>query len=218
MEIKVKSYSTQGSLISSIIFLIIGGVLITYADSVKTFISIGIGTLLAVISVVSLVIYYLSRRKEDSIPNKKALIYGVVLLVLSIIFIFFSGIVEQFIKFIAGGWILFSGIIRLINTLSMNNKNTKFIPLLIVAILLIAVGIYTIIGNLFDDILRAVGLIMIIYSVIEIVGYVFYAKDKQEKEQEGATSLIIKDKEKDTEVTKKSKKKVKDVEEDNEEK
>ena len=71
MEIKVKSYSTQGSLISSIIFLIIGGVLITYADSVKKFISIGIGTLLAVISVVSLVIYYLSRRKEDNIPNKE---------------------------------------------------------------------------------------------------------------------------------------------------
>lgn len=215
MEIKVKSYSTQGSLISSIIFLIIGGVLITYADSVKKFISIGIGTLLAVIAVISLIIYYLSRRKEDSIPNKKALIYGVVLLVLAIIFIFFSGIVEQFIKFIVGGWILFSGIIRLINTLSMNNKNTKFIPLLIVAILLIAVGIYTIIGNLFDDILRAVGIIMIIYSVIEIVGYVFYTKDKQEKEEEGATSLIIKDKEKDTEVTKKSKKKIKDVEDDN---
>lgn len=220
MEIKVKSYSTQSSLISSIIFIIIGGVLITYADSVKTFISIGIGTLLATISVISLVIYFLSRRKEDSIPNKKALILGVVLLVLAIIFIFFSGIVEQFIKFIVGGWILFSGIIRLINTLSMNYKNTKFIPLLIVAILLIIVGIYTIIGNLFGDILRAVGFIMIIYSIIEIVGYIFYTKDKQEKDQEGATSLIIKDKEKEekTEVTKKSKKKVKDVEEDNNEK
>lgn len=219
MEIKVKSYSSQSSLISSIIFIIIGGVLITYADNIKTFISIVIGTLLATISVISLVIYYLSRRKEDSIPNKKCLVYGVVLLVLAIIFIFFSGIVEQFIKFIVGGWILFSGIIRLINTLSMSTKNTKFLPLLIVAILLIIVGIYTIVGNLFSDILKSVGLIMIIYSIIEIAGYIFYTKDNQEKEEEGTTSYIIKEKEEEeVKVTKKSKKKIKDVKEDQDEK
>ena len=209
MEIKVKSYSTQSSLISSIIFFIIGGILLTNAEHIKNFISIGIGIILAVISIISLVIYYLSRKKEESIQNRKALIYGVVLLILAIIFIFFSSIVEQFIKFIIGGWILFSGIIRLINTLSMNHKNNKFVPLLIVAILLIAVGIYTIIGNLFDDILKAVGIIMMLYSVIEIVGYVFYTKDKQEKEEEGATSLIIKDKKEEKSIKKKNK--IKDV-------
>ncbi len=207
MEIKVKSYSTQSSLISSIIFFILGGILFTSADKVISFLSIAIGIILATTGIVFLVLYFISIKKLEQ--NKKYLINGIVTLIISIIFIFFSGVIEQFIRFIVGGWILFSGIIRLVNVLSMNNKNTKFFPLLIVSILLIIVGIYTIvIGNI---ILSSVGLIMMIYAGIEIIGYIFYSKDKQEKEETGATSLIIP--EKTEEKTKKKKENIKDVEE-----
>lgn len=207
MEIKVKSYSTQSSLISSIIFFILGGILFTSADKVISFLSIAIGIILATTGIVFLVLYFISIKKLEQ--NKKYLINGIVTLIVSIIFIFFSGVIEQFIRFIVGGWILFSGIIRLVNVLSMNNKNTKFFPLLIVSILLIIVGIYTIvIGNI---ILSSVGLIMMIYAGIEIIGYIFYSKDKQEKEETGATSLIIP--EKTEEKTKKKKENIKDVEE-----
>lgn len=207
MEIKVKSYSTQSSLISSIIFFILGGILFTSADKVISFLSIAIGIILATTGIVFLVLYFISIKKLEQ--NKKYLINGIVTLIISIIFIFFSGVIEQFIRFIVGGWILFSGIIRLVNVLSMNNKNTKFFPLLIVSILLIIVGIYTIvIGNI---ILSSVGLIMMIYAGIEIIGYIFYSKDKQEKEETGATSLIIP--EKTEEKIKKKKENIKDVEE-----
>lgn len=207
MEIKVKSYSTQSSLISSIIFFILGGILFTSADKVISFLSIAIGIILATTGIVFLVLYFISIKKLEQ--NKKYLINGIVTLIISIIFIFFSGVIEQFIRFIVGGWILFSGIIRLVNVLSMNNKNTKFFPLLIVSILLIIVGIYTIvIGNI---ILSSVGLIMMIYAGIEIIGYIFYSKDKQEKEETGATSLIIP--EKNEEKIKKKKENIKDVEE-----
>lgn len=207
MEIKVKSYSTQSSLISSIIFFILGGILFTSADKVISFLSIAIGIILATTGIVFLVLYFISIKKLEQ--NKKYLINGIVTLIISIIFIFFSEVIEQFIRFIVGGWILFSGIIRLVNVLSMNNKNTKFFPLLIVSILLIIVGIYTIvIGNI---ILSSVGLIMMIYAGIEIIGYIFYSKDKQEKEETGATSLIIP--EKTEEKIKKKKENIKDVEE-----
>ena len=124
MEIKVKSYSTQSSLISSIIFFILGGILFTSADKVISFLSIAIGIILATTGIVFLVLYFISIKKLEQ--NKKYLINGIVTLIISIIFIFFSGVIEQFIRFIVGGWILFSGIIRLVNVLSMNNKNTKF--------------------------------------------------------------------------------------------
>ena len=207
MEIKVKSYSNQSSLISSIIFFILGGILFTSADKVISFLSIAVGIILATIGAIALTMYAISTKKEE--PNKGNLICGIICLIISIIFIFFSGIIEQFIRFIIGGWILFSGIIRLINALSMNNKNNKFLPLLIVAILLVIVGIYTIVIG--DVILSTVGLIMMIYAGIEIVGYIFYSKDKQEKEETGATSLIVPDKkkEKNTKLTKN----IKDVEE-----
>ncbi len=207
MEIKVKSYSTQGSLISSIIYFIIGGILFAKADEVLATLSLIVGIIIAISGIVSFIIYYINRKKDIEYKNHKNLVYGIVLLIIATIFIFFSNIVAQFIRFIIGGWILFTGIIRLINSLSMNNKNNKFIPLLIVSLLLIAIGIYTIVKG--DIILSSVGLIMMLYASIEILGYIFYSKDKQEVEEIGATSLIVPTEEK----KEKQKAKVKDVKE-----
>ena len=100
---------------------------------------------------------------------------------------------------------------RLINVLTMSNKNTKFFPLLIVAILLIGVGIYTIVIG--DIILSTVGIIMMIYAALDIVGYIFYTKDNQEKEEVGVTSIIVPEKE--NKVEKKEKKNIKEAKENN---
>lgn len=208
MEIKVKSYSKQSSLLSSILFFILGAILFTKADEILSLISIIVGVLLAIAGTVSLTYYYFKTKQQ--IYNHKNLIYGIVLLIIAIIFIFFANIVEQFIRFIVGGWILFSGIMRLINVLSMNFKSNKFLPLLIVSLLLIGVGIYTIVIG--DILISTVGIIMMIYSAIEIVGYVFYTKDKQEKEEEGATSIIVPDKE---EIKPDKKANIKDAKENN---
>lgn len=209
MEIKVKSYNSQSSLISSIIYFIIGGILLTNADKVLSVLSLVIGIILAISAIISLTIFYITSKKEEHETKKKNLIYGIILIVFAIIFIFFSNIVAEFIRFFVGGWILFTGIIRLINALSMNNKNTKFIPLLIVSVLLIAVGIFTIIKG--DILLETVGLIMMIYAGIEILGYIFYSKDTLEKEEEGSTVLIVPKEEEKEEP----KAKVKDIKEKN---
>ena len=207
MEIKVKSYSSQSSLISSIIYFIIGGILLTKADEVLSILSLVIGIIFAICAIISLTIFYITSKKEEQETKRKNLVYGIVLILFAIIFIFFSNIVAEFIRIFIGGWILFTGIIRLINALSMNIKNTKFIPLLIVSIILIAVGIFTIVKG--DILLGTVGLIMMIYAGIEILGYILYSKDTLEKEEEGATTLIVPKEE----INKESKAKFKDVKE-----
>ena len=123
MELKVKSYSSQSSLISSIIFFIIGAILFSNADRVIEIISIAIGLILATTGIISLVIYYFKLKKNNH-SETGSLTLGIITIILAIIFIFFSSLVEQFIRFIIGGWILFSGIIRLINALSSGKRNT----------------------------------------------------------------------------------------------
>lgn len=157
--------------------------------------------------IIELVIYFINRKKE--ISKTKDLGSGIALLIISIIFIFFANIVEQIIRFIIGAWILFSGINRLINALSINKKDKKFLPLLIIAALLIIVGIYTIVIG--DVVLSTIGIIMMIYAGIDIIGYIFYTKDKVEKEEEGTTTLIVPEKDEQVEEKAKSKKKTKDV-------
>ena len=188
MEIKIKSYSSQSSLLSSILFFILGAILFTSADKLLNILSIIIGTLFATAATISLIIYFIQSRNNN--PKKGNLTFGIVALVLAIIFIFFSNVLEQAIRFVVGGWILLTGIMRLINVLSMPKKDSKFLQLLIVAALLIFIGIYTIVVELFG--LDIIGIIMMVYAAIEIVGYILYSKDKPEQEEkEGTTTLLV---------------------------
>ena len=206
MELKIKSYSSQSALISSIIFFILGGIIFTFADQIASTIYLGIGIILAVIGVISLVMYGISVKKQEvELGN---LVTGIILIIVACFFLFASGIIDQLIRFIIGFWVLFNGITRLINALSINKRSAKFLPLLIVSALLIGIGIYTIMVGAAE--LKIAGIILMIYSAVDIIGYVFYTKDNQEKEEEGATSLIIPDKK---EVVEKKKKKVKDANE-----
>lgn len=191
MEIKIKSYSSESSLINSIIFFILGAILFTSAEKVIKIVSIIFGILLVLIAIFNIINFYLTYKNENKETKRFSLIFGIFCLALSVVFIFFSNIVEHFIRYIIGAWILFSGIMRLINVLSYNTKNHKFLPLLIVSILLMLVGIYTIVVG--DIILSTVGIIMMIYAAIEIAGFIFYRKGSTESEEPapGTTTLIV---------------------------
>lgn len=208
MEIKIKSYSSQSSLISSIFFFILGAILFTSADKVVSFISIGLGIILAVIGISNLVIYFYNVKRENPV-KKSTIVISIITLAFAFIFIFFSNVVEQFIRFIIGAWILLTGITRLINVLSMSPKSKKYLPLLIVAILLMIVGVYTIVvSNIF---LSTIGLIMMVYAAIEIIGYIFYTKDSITPEEPGTTTLIVPETESEEPIE--NKKNIKDVKE-----
>ncbi len=211
MEIKIKSYSSQSSLLSSILFFILGAILFTSADKLLNIVSIIIGTLFATGATISLIIYFIQCRKPNGIPKNGNLIFGIVAFILAIIFIFFSNIVEQAIRFVVGGWILLTGILRLVNVLSMPTKDKKFIQLLIVAGLLIFIGIYTIVVELFG--LDLIGIVMMLYAGVEIIGYILYSKDKPKKEEtEGTTTLLVPENTSEEKIDK-DKVKVKDVKE-----
>lgn len=213
MKINIKSYSSQSSLLSSIFFFILGAILFTSADKVMSVLSITLGILIAVSGIIEIIMYCIKLKHDEPFRNK-FLALGIVSLIIACIFIFFSSIIEQFIRFIIGAWILFTGIIRFINVLSMSSKSRKFLPLLIVAILLMIVGVYTIVIG--DVILSSIGIIMMIYAVIEIYGYIFYTKVNAVPEEPGTTNLIIPE---ESEVEKPSKKKnIKDIKEKNKKK
>jgi len=66
------------------------------------------------------------------------------------------------------------------------------------------VGIYTIIIG--DVILSSIGIIMMIYATIEIIGYIFYTKDTMKPEEPGTTTLIVPEEDNDNKKVDKKKK------------
>lgn len=188
MKIEVKSYSSITSLISSIIFFILGAIMFTNPDAIVLFVSYVIGGLIIILGLFSCVKNYLDVKKDNTISSR-GMVLGIVLIVIGLVFIFLAGVIEALVRLIIGGWILFSGIIRLINTLYLPKNTSKFWILLVLSLLLISGGLYTILET--NLAFKAIGIVLMIYAVIEIFGYIFNKKDPMEKETVKSKEKVV---------------------------
>ncbi len=170
MKFKVKDYSNIFVLISSIIFLILGAVMYTKPDAVVIITTYVFGGLLILVGLFKCVKNYLDVKKDNTVSSTE-MVVGIVLTVLGVICIFLAGVVEALVRLIIGGWMIFSGINGLINTLYLDKKNSKFFISLVLSLVIIGGGLYTILeANLA---FQAIGIVLMIYSVLEIIGYIF---------------------------------------------
>lgn len=188
MKIEVKSYSSITSLISSIIFFILGAIMFTNPDAIVLFVSYVIGGLIIILGLFSCVKNYLDVKKDNTISSR-GMVLGIVLIVIGLVFIFLAGVIEALVRLIIGGWILFSGIIRLINTLYLPKNTSKFWILLVLSLLLVSGGLYTILET--NLAFKAIGIVLMIYAVIEIFGYIFNKKDPMEKETVKSKEKVV---------------------------
>ena len=189
--------------------IILGAVLFTSADKVITTLSKFIGVIFAIMAIGSYIVLFFQIKKSN--VQKGNVIFGLISTALAIIFIFFSGLIEKVIRYLIGAWIVYTGIMRLIDALFMKKNNPKHISLLIVSLLLIAVGIYTILFG--DVIITSLGVIMMIYAVIEAIGFILYSKDSKDNDEPGSTTLIIPETTDDKVETIKEEVNIKDVKE-----
>lgn len=174
MKINVKNYSSVMVLISSIVFFILGAIMFTKPDAVVLFVSYVIGSLIIILGIFKCFKNYLDV-KRDNTTSSNNMILGIVLIVIGLVFIFLASVIEALVRLVIGGWILFSGINRLINALSLPKKNSQFLVLLILSLLLIGGGLYTILeANLA---FQAIGVVLMVYAFLEIFGYIFNKKD-----------------------------------------
>lgn len=108
--------------------------------------------------------------KNNKETSSKDMIVGITLIVVGLIFIFLANVIEALVRLIIGGYILFIGITRFVNSLYMK-KDTRFFVSLGLSLLLIAGGLYTILeANLA---FQTIGIVIMAYSVIEIIGFIF---------------------------------------------
>ena len=185
MKIGVKSYSEVISLIYSIIFFILGAIIFTKPEVIILFISYVIGGIFTIIGLFKCINNYLDIKKDNSISSKE-MIAGILLIIIGLVFISLAGVIEALVRLVIGGWILFTGINRLINSLTIKIKNKKFIVRLVLSLLLIGVGLYTILES--NLAFKTIGLVLMVYSFLEILGYIFNKKDYLEE------TIIIEDK------------------------
>lgn len=171
-QITIKSYETKKSLITPIIFLLIGVLLFTNPGGVVEFISYIFGGVFIALGVGKLIMD--SRRNDKTTGDT---FYSIIMIVLGLIFICFSGTIEFIVRLAIGVWI----IINALNTLAIGSNLMRIdkhnVVTIILGFILLIMGIYTIVvANL---VLETLGLVLIIYSVLEIIDYFYIlAKNK----------------------------------------
>jgi uncharacterized membrane protein HdeD (DUF308 family) len=176
MKIEIKEKNKKASLITAIVFLVVGALIMSNPNQVIAVIAYIFGIALIVFGIYSSIKNYFDTKQDSNTPSTN-LIIGIIAIVVGVIFIFLANAIGIAVQYIVGAWILFKGIEKLINTLQSDKKDNNYIVDLVVAILLVAAGLYNILKANIG--LSIVGLMMMIYAVLEIVSYVTNKKDNQ---------------------------------------
>ncbi len=185
MKIEIKEYNSLSLLVSSIVLFVLGGLMFSNPQEVVKVITYILGGLIFILGVYNCIKNYLDVKK-DSTTSSFGMVIGVLLLVIGLVIIFLSGAIEFLFRFVIGGWILFSGINRLAYALMQPKKDSYFWGILVLAILLISGGVYTVLYK--NLAVKYFGLILMIYSTLEIIGFIFSRK-KGVKEKETDTDI-----------------------------
>lgn len=162
----------KSSIFASILFLIIGILLFLNPNQMVMFVTYIVGVVFVVFGSIKLYSYY---KFKDSIGNIQ-LTLGITAIIIGIIIMFCNDIIEFAIRLVMGGYILANGINKLIVALNSRTYNSKWIGLLVVAILLIVGGLYMVLKS--NIILSTIGLALIIYASIDIISYLLYPKNR----------------------------------------
>jgi len=164
---------TIKNLFSSIILLIIGVLLLTNSSGVINILAWIMGGVFVLIGIVKL-ITYIKTKKDYPDYEPTDLIISILSILLGIVLAFVPSIIDIAIRLVFGGWILIGGINRLILGITIKNvDNSGFKLYLITSLIMVLVGLF-VLFNLFG----IIGVYLIIYSVIDLVGYI-YSTSKQ---------------------------------------
>lgn len=164
-QITIKSYETKSSIVAPVIFLIIGVLLLANPGGIVEFISYIFGGVFLALGIGKIVID--SKRVERTTGDT---FYSVLMIVIGLIFIFFSGTIEFIIRLAIGLWIVINALKSIIMGSNSMNMDKRNIISFVIGFILLIIGIYTIfVSNL---ILQSLGLILIIYAVLEIADYI----------------------------------------------
>ena len=163
-----KNYSVI-MLVISILFFILGAIMYTKPEFIVLVFSYVMGGLIILFGIYYCIKNYVEI-KNNKETSSKDMIVGITLVVVGLIFIFLANVIEALVRLIIGGYILFIGITRFVNSLYMK-KDTRFFVSLGLSLLLIAGGLYTILeANLA---FQTIVIVIMAYSVIEIIGFIF---------------------------------------------
>lgn len=169
--------NTLISIVSSLVFFLLGMILVLKPDIVIAVITYVLGGIFILVGLIKIAIYFVNRKEMEIYSYE--MIFGICMIAIGIFTITCSATIEALFRIVIGIWIMYSGIIRFVASIRLKNVDVKIWPiLLIIAIIMILSGIYVFITK--GSLIISLGAIMMIYATMDLVeGLVFYFNIKK---------------------------------------
>lgn len=165
------------SILESIIFAILGIILVCKPEGTVKVITWILGTTFILIGIYKIINYFISKGNNDFYNFD--LIYGLTAIVIGIITMAYMNIIGSVFRIIIGVWIIYTSFVRINTSLQIKKiGSAAWIWSLILAIIMFVCGLYIVIIP--KTIIVTIGITMIIYSVIDILENIIFMKNVDE--------------------------------------
>ena len=171
--INQKKKNKQRSLIYSIILLVLGIFLTFNSSGVLNTIFNIMGILVILFGIYRFFVYY-RLKSQLKVDDSSILMSAIMSILFGVLIILLSNVLTTTIQIITGIWLLFIGISRLSEADITNIKDKRNLIAVIGAAIIILLGLYTIFSE--NVLFVALGIILIIYSILDIINYIRFAK------------------------------------------
>ena len=171
---KVLKKTGLSSLLISIIFAILGIVLIKNPDETVKFISYILGITFMMVGLYKIIIYLRNKNKFDFYNYDMT--FGIIAIILGVVTIVYSKQIGALFRILIGLWIVYSSIIRidLAYKLKLANLNV-WIYSFILAIAMLLCGMFIIFNS--GVIIMTIGIVILVYSVLDIAENLIFLKN-----------------------------------------
>ena len=173
MEYLEKIVKKRGweTLISSIVFAILGIILIINPEGTIKVVSYILGAMFILTGIVKIVNYFLTKGKYDLFNYDIA--FGVITIIIGIVTIVYSMEISSIMRILIGLWIIYSSILRLNLAFKLKTiESNIWISSLIIAIIMMICGLYIIF--IANAILMTIGIVILIYAISDIIESILF--------------------------------------------
>lgn len=162
--------SSWTDIVVSLVFILLGVMLIANPEVITAAISVILGCIIIGIGVLRF-IDYLSTGKQDNY----LLAISIVLIIAGIIVMICTEPIISIFRIIIALWIIYSGIMNLQTTIIWKDYKSKvWLTTLILAIAMIIAGIYVLVND--GVIIQTIGVAIVIYGVIDVIENLIFIK------------------------------------------
>ncbi len=181
-KIEIKTYEMGESIFAAIIFLVFGIFLITNPENMLKIVMLIFGGFITLLGVFKLLIYY-----KTTDGNKKEILSGGMFIILGMAIILWVVIsfenVVKFLSIVFAIYLFYVGINRTVSAFKVKSSKK---PYFINALVIIGIAVLLVALSLWIDSLVMVGILITLYGIVEIVGFIlgrnYYNESKQVSE------------------------------------